>query len=399
MILKSDTYEQNGLIHVHNAADNNRFVVVKRMINQNANKRAKMEKPFYHSKSIATLGRGFILASDGARLELPFKTQVTPTSPLSVYADYQPIGIYGSALGVSCLRDDHQDFVSNVQDLAFERLLNSLKGRSIGVGHDALVDFFEAPEMRRLRDSIHKAITALETDKKLRRYLTRAPKGVVIGEAYLAYKFGIEPLVNSIHECLSTFRNADFETMLNGYARGKKHDYYDHQSITETESYVPGYGSVKYRTTSDTSFSIRNSYHCHFTVKNFELLLGAMFGLDTPFASFYMSLPLSFVLDWFINIGHYFARIEALSKMKKEIHVVSVTNSVKTWLQTINTYSAIAEDDTVLFNISNSYVERAYVRTVTNTLPGTVKLPGFNPRLSAGKLTSLGFLAQAMLRR
>lgn len=267
------------------------------------------------------------------------------------------------------------DLLRDAENNAISKLIDITRNRSNDVGTDLLVSIYESPELIGLYKQLHEII------KKIRamKLIGKVNPSVAVAEYYLLYTFGIAPLIQSIEDILSTLDKGAI-----------KIDKI--KAVGQASSFASG----------TTSYSSPNGQEHDFSENRFcrviygfdrELIdpvaaIKAQFGLNTPISSVYAVLPLSFVIDWFIDVGGYLNALE---------HVHSNTgyryfHGYKT-VSYLSYYEKSGNSALKDYRVSaTSHARKARLdRILISSLPRP-NLPTFKPRLNGGKLLSLAAL-------
>jgi len=281
---------------------------------------------------------------------------------------------------------DIQGLYEKTNEKAIHKLYSQLRGHTLeDGGHETLIDIFESPELKRLYKQLWDLIKSFKNSKSFCRAILRAHPSVLAAELYLMWKFGIEPIITSINEILATLRNAKVpETTIEARSHGKLvEDIYseyngvpDAMELLQSQDYIV-------------------TYKYHLQMLSLTELIKSQFGFDTPGASYYASMRLTFVLDWFINIG-------------RTIREYEYYRTQKSW-KVINGYKSVLSYNRkmgdVSYHISESeygtghafYKTVSYQRELLSDFPRP-PLPHFDVRLKPGKLISLAALLLTNLR-
>lgn len=150
---------------------------------------------------------------------------------------------------------------------------------------------------RKLSDAVHDSIRKIgRTDKG---FSSNAPITKALGEVYLSIQFGLKPLLAEITGILETLRDASHIRPLRQTARAKEtREFTDTWIVTETIGGITYQAEYKYKEVAtvmccflyEQSASVTGADHFGFNVR------------DLPKAAWQVA-TLSFVADWFLNIG------------------------------------------------------------------------------------------------
>lgn len=311
------------------------------------------------------------------------------TGPLSYYSSG-----YGVGLDMSWSMLPPRD--SNPQEEAYRRahakLINVLKNRPPyeGVGFDVWINVFESRELKRLLEQIREYIKIIRNNKKWLRSIKR--KGGVLvtaSEVYLIWTFGIKPLIDAINQLLTTLNKGNINTEKIKVTGGfHEVDFYEGSFISDDPLY-----QARETYLSDTRIVIGFDA----SLVDLENAIMGQLGLLSPGSQFYQALPLSFVFDWFINVGSYLDTIEYLYHMSS----YSLTNGYLT--ESVRTVRLLEGNGskpgpwTLNGSGSDKYIRHNRSLITLEGLP--VPFPRFKPRLNGGKLLSLGALLTQLLHR
>lgn len=281
------------------------------------------------------------------------------------------------------------DILSESEDKALLKFTQIMRGRDSKIGHNLLIDVFESPELKRLIRQLDDILKSMKRRRFL-KLLGKASPAVVAAEYYLMWKFGIEPLITSLTEILHTLNNG----MVNSEQTIKATS-----NVTVSSSGVSAYSSgIPFG--YEASTSVRTSFQAGLGIEDIEKVLMHQFGLLTPGSSFYAVLPLSFVLDWFINVGQYLNTVEYLAS-NTGVSLNNLFKSQKIVTLYRNTCKGAYRDD---FGIDWVIDEqsfghtRSFRRSLLTHLPNP-HLPSFKPRLNGGKVLSLVALITSIFHR
>lgn len=288
-------------------------------------------------------------------------------------------------LGIQMFNDfssslDVESVVSRSEDKALAKMISTLRNRD-DVGHDFLVSLFESPELKTLFAQIDELLGNLKKFK-FAKILRKAAPAVVAAEYYLLWTFAIAPLISAMNEIIQTLDkgmiNAETTIKAVGQAEG---------SYSETVSVHEILSAITVRTSLQTTVRL----------EDLEKLLSHQFGLSTPGSAYYATLPLSFVFDWFINVGGYLNTLEYLSQ-SSGYKMGPIIKSQKINLQT-RTQSIGVEQSVyglIEYNCYGLYHFRKFERSILSELPKP-HLPSWRPSLNGGKIVSIFALATSLL--
>lgn len=121
-----------------------------------------------------------------------------------------------------------------------------------------------------------------------------------VGNAFLEFHFGWEPLVNDIHATCDLLQQAIASSKLSGAASAdvSKYTYEDRTC----ENGTPGYALEDYKGT------LRVHAGCYASIENPNAYLANRTGLVNPATVLWETIPFSFVVDWFGNVGQFLSQ-------------------------------------------------------------------------------------------
>jgi len=197
---------------------------------------------------------------------------------------------------------------NNLQNKALERLYKKMSTRNgaVSEGVDVSVDIGESREsVAMVRKAVKSASQVVTVAKEVGKRVFK--QGKVVGElanAWLAYSYGWKPLLDDIHE-LAEFTSVYYkEFTFRGTATAVKEHH-----VVGVDTGWPT--SIPIRTESKGFSSKRILYSVTCSVDDQTAFdLSRLTSLD-PKRIAWELLPLSFVLDWFVDIGGYLQLQEA----------------------------------------------------------------------------------------
>jgi hypothetical protein len=294
--------------------------------------------------------------------------------------DIYPVSAYTNNLNIHW-----EELALEAKDRTIGRFIQKLQQRDpfAGIGHELYIDVFESHELAKLWSELRELLRSFRSNKAFKLMITKAPPTVRASELYLLWTFGISPLIESIKSILSTLNNSFISCEETVSATCKR-------EFASTLDF-PGY-------TVDVVTSVRYRLNAHVRITDLLKVLEGQFGLLTPQSSVYAVIPLSFVLDWFINVGAYFEQLEYLASSNKGYEISDISESYKTISMTRTTgkpeydwYGVQA-----LADWQAHARLRYYTRNVLYSIPQP-SLPKWNVRLNVGKSLSLFALYKTML--
>lgn len=269
---------------------------------------------------------------------------------------------------------------------AYGKLIQKSRNRYLStegsIGHDLLIDVFESRELKALYIQLRELMQAMKS-RRLLRLVTKVHPSVAIAEYYLLWTFGIKPLIDSIEQILATL----------------------HQGLDTQEDKIKGTGTAQSfdmaRVGSGMSafdyerlVQVRTSIAFTRKLIDVTAAIKAQFGINTVGASAYAVLPLSFVLDWFVDVGGYLSALEHVHsntgyQFSRGYQSTTIRTSV---FRQCDNHTSIEDNVGSSFE---SYVQ--FDRTLLSKLPNP-PLPTFKPRLNGGKILSLAALIRVFTK-
>jgi len=227
-----------------------------------------------------------------------------------------------------------------------------------------------------------------------------------IGDEWLGYRYGIMPLVYSIHDIVKTIN------------RGQEIRTRKSRTITPTmtDQILPGPSNTYLVTDVTGSVTLRGEVFQFFSSNEIARLSGV--GIN-PIVTAWEMIPYSFVLDWFVDVGSYLTATVNQSWAQQRWACTSrrYKLSRNTWVHlpardysiTISNVTPTnwwgaappANPDVVMNNPAGDYILNSetvdlYYR---NAIPVTSVAPVFNPSLSWRRLIDGTFLSLNQLGR
>lgn len=176
-----------------------------------------------------------------------------------------------------------------------------------------------------------------------------------ISSLWLTYRYGIMPLVYSVQDALKAAAQAEVKVRETG--RGQVET--QHSLTEEMKLPVDGYNGYQYGTTNVYSSEIRVRGFC---IGEYVTSFSQAFGLqlsDIPLA-LWEGTPLSFVADWFFNIGEFLSALT--TDMRANVLGCGVTVEVTT---TVSCTSSLAVQSGFV-NFGDSDGKQVYTGTSTH---------------------------------
>jgi len=266
---------------------------------------------------------------------------------------------------------------------AYNKLIGLSRNRGDGTGHDLFVSIYESPELKNLYAQL-KDIMSQIRKRKFLKMLSKVHPSVAMAEYYLLWTFGISPLIQAMQEIIDTLNK--------GVISSDKIKATGKAESTSEGTYSPGASTehdfLDYK-------SSRISICFERTLTDPMAALRAQFGLNTVASSYYATVPLSFVIDWFVNIGSYLNALEHVHSNTGYTyqHGFQSTTHVHRYMKTMTRPVAGANCSAQAFYRSTSFSRIL----LPNVLPNP-PLPTFKPSLNGGKILSMAALLRGFTK-
>lgn len=266
---------------------------------------------------------------------------------------------------------------------AYNKLIELSRNRGKGVGHDLFVSIYESPELKDLYAQLKDLMSQIRKRKFL-KMLTKVHPSVAMAEYYLLWTFGISPLIQAMQEIIDTLNK--------GVISSDKIKATGKAESSSEGTYGPG-------TSIEHDFldykSVRISLCFERTLTDPMAALRAQFGLNTVASSYYATIPLSFVIDWFVNIGGYLNALEHVHSNTGYTyqHGFQSTTHVHRYMKTMTRPINGIQNSAQSFYRSTDFSRIL----LPNILPNP-PLPTFKPSLNGGKILSLAALLRSFTK-
>jgi hypothetical protein len=264
--------------------------------------------------------------------------------------------------------------------------VNNAVAEARSASWDVLTDLAELRQTIKLFGEGHALLSAQisQIAKYSSRYL-RSPRAFAqaVSSGWLRYRYGVMPTLYSLQDAVETFNRAQ-----RTYAFGRAM-LSDNDSVQSINSIDTG---AEIRTVTET-LAYQRKYR-GFSHASFDVLSDS-YRFD-PLTTAYELLTLSFVLDWFLDIGTW---LEAISPF-----AAGTTNVIMGSVQEVRTRTQHWHIDT--YNTPGIVRSGSYDCTsLTETMHiydrffATTSLPGWNPRLNLPRMTDAISLAMGLRTR
>lgn len=281
---------------------------------------------------------------------------------------------------------------SNLVLICQNNALTRLYDRIRGSGLNALVSAGEYRESQRMILQTSKAVGSLITSaRRLRRLLLTNPS-LVLSSGWLAYTYGWRPLMNDIYEA-THFHYRLFNEMS---TRGRNKEAYDVSSNTDFDWWrMATYKTIEERVEYGLTVGITDS-----TTYNLARITSL-----NPLAVAWELMPLSFVVDWFWDLGTYLSNMEAslgmgltfkrgYSTRTQKLTVSKLSAGARSRTYWYGSYYQIQEDHSMLAQGQREQVYKA--RSVLTGFPRP-NFPAFQVNVGARRLMSAASLIRTIL--
>lgn len=258
------------------------------------------------------------------------------------------------------------------------KALSQLQSYLYNYGNDGnpalMVALFESPEMVTLLKQLKSGFKKVKGFKKSLKlkfnpFLTAA-------EWLLMWKFAIEPLITT-YKAIIELLNSDNSNKMKSFVVTKSAKM-QHYSISTKDT------GTGYEYEEEFVLTVRTTFKARVQVEDWEALFASMAGFANPISAAYAVVPLSFVIDWFLNIGSYIENLE-YALTNTAYRYVYVVKSVKVTIQSANTLKSGISKAQMMHSVIK------FDRYVTNELP-LLYPPKPQINLNSGKMLSLAAL-------
>lgn len=171
-----------------------------------------------------------------------------------------------------------------------------------------------------------------------------------LSEYWLAYMYGVKPLMNDMHDAMQQLRTHATRPLFERVDEYAKEEYsvtrYPLSSIDFTPCRVTDYAIYKVRAL------------CYFSVRN-DLLQGSLgaYGFTNPLSVAWELTPFSFVVDWWVNVG------EVLESLDNAVYF----DQTKSTIQFIHTLYGIRKGEHL--GVTGTYEFKTYTRRAPTGIP------------------------------
>lgn len=274
---------------------------------------------------------------------------------------------------------------------AYNRCLSRLYSQFRGEVDLSLI-VAELPENRRFIRAIGKTVRSIITTRNLLQGAWmkgwREPtKG--IGSAWLAWQYAIKPSVQDIYNAANQLQKRSF-SLQRVFARS-------HDTVQDSLN-SPWSGDALVRSTKKVEASYRVQAECLFKISNSTLQACGDWSSLNPVSIAWETLPLSFVVDWCLDISSYLRNVESAMLYRNDF----VGGYISTSQRMYRTESVGGGYTTASQRLSYAQtgwtVEANHTRAVLSSVPTPI-LPRFKVNLGPQRLISAASLLTQLLRK
>lgn len=270
-------------------------------------------------------------------------------------------------------------------DTVLNAVINEAVARARSASWDVLTDLAELKQTIKLFKEGHRALGASITDiaRGAAPYL-KSPKAFAkaVANNWLKYRYGVMPTLYSLQDAIEAF-NRKTRTYAFGRSSASESDLVLNSDFASGDT-----GTETYTATETYDFTRK---YRGYSMAQFEVISDS-FRFD-PLTTSYELVTLSFVLDWFIDVGTWLEAVSPFAAGNTRVIMGSVqTTSTRTQHWDINAYTTPSTIATGSFS-NDSFVEtiKSYDRFYATT-----SLPGWNPKLNLPRITDAISLAMGL---
>jgi hypothetical protein len=271
-------------------------------------------------------------------------------------------------------------------DTVINAVVNGAVAKARSATWDVLTDLAELKQTIQLFREGHALLGAQisQIAKYSSRYL-RSPRAFAqaVSSGWLRYRYGVMPTLYSLQDAVETFNRAQ-RTYAFGRDKATDGDSLTSMSTTDTGAEII---SVTETLTYDRQY--RGFSHATFGV------LSDSYRFD-PLTTAYELATLSFVLDWFLDIGTWLEAISPFAAGTTTAIMGSVQlTSTRTQHWHVAAYNSPGITRSGVFDcVTLTETQKTYDRFFATT-----SLPGWNPRLNLPRITDAISLAMGLRTR
>lgn len=219
--------------------------------------------------------------------------------------------------------------LKSLTDFNLDEIVTAAHAAAESGTYDLLTEIMELPEtVRYLINILGTAVTAFKAAKgrevevrKLYRNRKQTLKSAkeladAVASVWLQYRYAISPLAYSIEDIQ--------ETLLSLKAQYGKYKEKAVSSIDFPETMqFQGSGAAWHRVTNDSKATVRCFIKRKYDPQD---IIDTLYGLlkVNPFSTAWELIPLSFVADWFVNVGDYITALTSHQPHAQQVSTVSI---------------------------------------------------------------------------
>lgn len=224
--------------------------------------------------------------------------RIYPNGSITSYSYKDWYGaLYTQPSGTNLQNQWHSN--SAIIRVAQNKALTELYDRVRGSGLNALVSAGEYAESKRMiAGALHSAGSLIRSARRLRKLLLSNPS-LVLSSGWLAYTYGWKPLMQDIYNATEFHYRLLKELSTNGKAQVDDTD--------TTKATLSGWVNI----TTKKTLSERALYGLTVGVDDTASYNLSRITSLNPLSIAWELMPLSFVADWFVDIGGYLSNMEA----------------------------------------------------------------------------------------
>jgi hypothetical protein len=274
----------------------------------------------------------------------------------------------------------------------------------------ALASLGELPETIHWCTSLVKRMISLLRAFKNKQLTGLAAKSMQSGksvyressELWLEYRYAIRPLVYDMHQLTQAWNASIVPKLPRFTARG----FHQHDLSTETETYrLDSAWTAFFNTEFIVSRVIRTRSKFRagvlWNVSSDARVTPLLWGLDKPLETVWELIPLSFVVDWFFNVGNTIsswtanAGLNTLASWISEEITIEVTDTLPDFQVNNNSQYGLVWDSHTIAP-GSTVTSTTYKRRIPS--PVRSKLPHFDLHLDVAKLLDLATIGKNLFR-
>lgn len=268
---------------------------------------------------------------------------------------------------------------SNVYNKALSKLYDNIRGNV-----DLSVDLAEINKTTSMIRNASTELVRLATS--WRRGLTSG--GKQLANVYLQYHYGVQPLMQTIHE-LSSRQLTCATKPVTFQSRASSSQQYQRSAI--------GWYAQNIRSTVNASLSNRCLISLTFQQSSSGISTLSQFTSLNPLSIAWELTPYSFVVDWVVDIGGYLRMAE--TAMLSGLQFISGfrTDSSKGFSRIENSGAWVEYGTTTIHNTKGSFETKSMNRQILSAMPFP-ELPRIDVNMGSSRLLSAAALLSQLLK-